>query len=70
MMREAALDSGGLLVALAQVIALFHNDTPTNAVLAQFSSLGVNGKLGRRRYRLPAGSRRWSPQPAAHAGPR
>ena len=45
MMRGAALDSGGLLVALAQVIALFHNDTPTDAVLAQFSCLGVNGKL-------------------------
>ena len=45
MMRGAALDSGGLLVALAQVIALFHKDTPADALLAQFSSLGVNGKL-------------------------
>jgi hypothetical protein len=45
MLRAAALDSGGLLVALAQVIALFHQDTPADALLAQFSSLGVNGKL-------------------------
>src|ERR1700676_2221793 len=45
MMRSAALDSGGLLVALAQVIALFHQDTPAQALLAQFSSVGVNGKL-------------------------
>lgn len=45
MMRGASLDSGGLLVALAQVIALFHQDTPDDALLAQFSSVGINGKL-------------------------
>jgi hypothetical protein len=45
MMRGATLDSGGLLVALAQVIAKFHQDTPDDALLAQFSSVGVNGKL-------------------------
>lgn len=45
MMRGATLDSGGLLVALAQVLALFHHDTPTDALLRQFSCLGVNGKL-------------------------
>ena len=45
MMRGAALDSGGLLVALAHVMALFHEETPADALLAQFSCVGVNGKL-------------------------
>jgi hypothetical protein len=45
MMHGATLDSGGLLVALAQVLALFHNDVSADALLAQFSSVGVNGKL-------------------------
>ncbi len=45
MLRGATLDSGGLLVALAQVVAMFHGDEPTDAMLAQFSSVGVNGKL-------------------------
>jgi hypothetical protein len=45
MLRAAALDSGGLLVALARVVALFHGDDPTDDLLNQFSCLGVNGKL-------------------------
>jgi hypothetical protein len=45
MMDGAALDSGGLLVALARVLALFHNDASAEALLTQFSSVGVNGKL-------------------------
>jgi hypothetical protein len=45
MLHGAALDSGGLLVALAHVVALFHNDDPAEALLDQFSCLGVNGKL-------------------------
>lgn len=45
MMDGATLDSGGLLVAVAQVLALFHNDISADALLAQFSSVGVNGKL-------------------------
>jgi hypothetical protein len=45
MMDGAALDSGGLLVALAQVMALLHNDTAADSLLAQFSRLGVTGKL-------------------------
>jgi hypothetical protein len=45
MMHGATVDSGGLLVALAQVLALFHNDVSADALLAQFSSVGVNGKL-------------------------
>ncbi|MGH3396161.1 MAG: hypothetical protein ACRDPO_15895 [Streptosporangiaceae bacterium] len=45
MLRGATLDSGGLLVAVAQVIALFHGDDPAEAMLAQFSGVGVSGKL-------------------------
>jgi hypothetical protein len=45
MMKGAALDSGGLLLALAHVVAQFHEVPPTAELLAQFSSLGVNGKL-------------------------
>jgi hypothetical protein len=45
MMHGATLDSGGLLVALAHVLALFHNDASADALLAQFSSVGVTGKL-------------------------
>jgi len=45
MMRGAALDSGGLLVALAHAIALFHDDPPADTLLSQFSRVGINGKL-------------------------
>lgn len=45
MLRAAALDSGGLLVALTQVVSLFHGDVPADGVLNQFSCVGVNGKL-------------------------
>jgi hypothetical protein len=45
MLHAAALDSGGLLVALAHVVALFHNEDPADDLLDQFSCVGVNGKL-------------------------
>jgi hypothetical protein len=45
MMRAATLDSGGLLVAVAHVVALFHDEKPTDALLEEFSGVGVIGKL-------------------------
>ena len=45
-MRGAELDSGGLLAILAQVLALHHGaDQVPPAVQAQFSRLGVAGKI-------------------------
>jgi hypothetical protein len=45
MLHAAALDSGGLLVALAHIVALLHDDDPAEGLLDQFSCVGVNGKL-------------------------
>jgi hypothetical protein len=45
LLDAAALDSGGLLVALANVVALFHGDAISDELLDQFSCTGVNGKL-------------------------
>ena len=44
-LEGAILDSGGLLVTLAHVVAKFHAVEPADDLLKQFSSLGVNGKL-------------------------
>jgi hypothetical protein len=45
-MRGAELDSGGLLTILAHVLALYHGTAAVpSAVLAQFSRLGVAGKI-------------------------
>lgn len=44
-MKGATLDSGGLLVALAQVVGQFHAAPAESILLAQFSCVGVNGKL-------------------------
>ncbi len=45
LMRSAVIDSGGLLVTLAHVIARLHASVPTENVINQFSSLGVTAKL-------------------------
>ena len=45
LMRSAVIDSGGLLVTLAHVIARLHGSVPTENVINQFSSLGVTAKL-------------------------
>ena len=45
MMKSATLDSGGLLVALAHVVAQFHGATVADELAKQFSALGVIGKL-------------------------
>jgi hypothetical protein len=44
-LKGAILDSGGLLVALAYVVAKFHDVEPADDLLKQFTSLGVNAKL-------------------------
>jgi hypothetical protein len=41
----AEWDSGGLLVALAHVVARFHRSRPSEEIIRQFSSLGVTAKL-------------------------
>lgn len=38
-------DSGGLLVAMAHVVGRFHSAPPSQAIIGQFSSLGVAAKL-------------------------
>jgi hypothetical protein len=45
MMDRAVLDSGGLLVALAHVVGLFHAKPVTSEIIDQFSGLGVTAKL-------------------------
>jgi hypothetical protein len=45
LMRSATIDSGGLLVTLAHVVARLHATVPSEAVIEQFSSLGVAAKL-------------------------
>ena len=44
-LEGAVLDSGGLLVTLAHVVARFHAVEPADDLLKQFTSLGVNAKL-------------------------
>jgi hypothetical protein len=45
LMTSATIDSGGLLVTLAHVVARLHGSVPSGAVVDQFSSLGVTAKL-------------------------
>lgn len=45
LLDAATLDSGGLLVALAKVVALLHGDDASGELLEQFSRTGVIGKL-------------------------
>lgn len=45
LLRQARLDSGELLAALAHVLARMHGTEPTARTVAQFASLGVIAKL-------------------------
>jgi hypothetical protein len=45
LVRRAAMDSGGLLVALAHVVGLLHGAPPTPAVVEEFTALGLTAKL-------------------------